>query len=170
MWRKLSPDGKEGLRKFSPMPLCRFMLAKMLWEEAQAEYKKPKRDDERVKSLLFGEKGSSGKRNNLGAFNHALNVFILYPESTWAADAGEMSEKIREFAEQNYGAKIKTTITQDQLAKVRQMQFRSPAEKMAEDRTEEAIAEYLEVLGRYPEVKAQLDAVTRSHSHICYFR
>ena len=156
---EFDPDGKEGLRKFSPMPLCRFMLAKMLWEEAQAEYKKPKRDDERVKSLLFGEKGSSGKRNNLGAFNHALNVFILYPESTWAADAGEMSEKIREFAEKNYGAKIKTTITQDQLAKVRQMQFRSPAEKMAEDRTEEAIAEYLEVLGRYPEVKESVYAI-----------
>ena len=155
---EFDPEGKEGLRKFSPMPLCRFMLAKMLWDEAQAEYKKTKRDDERVKSLLFGDK-AGGKRNNLGAFNHALNVFILYPESTWAADAGEMHEKIREFAEKNYGAKIKTTITQDQLAKVRQMQFRSPAEKMAEDRTEEAIAEYLEVLGRYPEVKESVYAI-----------
>ena len=156
---EFDPEGKEGLRKFSPMPLCRFMLAKMLWDEAQAEYKKPKRDDERVKALLFGDKTSSGKRNGLGAFNHALNVFIQYPESTWAADAGEMSEKIREFAEKNYGAKIKTTITAEALAKVRQMQFRSPAEKMAEDKVEEAIAEYLEVLGRYPEVKESIYAV-----------
>ena len=156
---EFDPEGKEGLRKFSPMPLCRFMLAKMLWDEAQAEYKKPKRDDERVKSLLFGDKTSSGKRNGLGAFNHALNVFIQYPESTWAADAGEMSEKIREFAEKNYGAKIATKITPEQLAKVRQIQFRAPAEKMAEDKVEEAIKEYLEVLARYPEVKESIYAV-----------
>ena len=154
------PDGKEGLRKQSPMPLCRFMLAKMLWTEAQAEYKKPKRDDERVKSLLFGEKsGSTGKRNGLGAFNHSLNVFIQYPESTWAADAGEMSEAIKDFAEKSYGAKISTKITPEQLAHVRQMQFRAPAEKMAEGETEAAIAAYLEVLGHYPEVKESVLAV-----------
>ena len=159
---ELDPDGKEGLRKQSPMPLCRFMLARLLWDEAQAEYKKPKRDDERVKSLLFGDKsGASGKRNGLGAFNHALNVFIQYPESTWAADAGEMSEKIKAFAENNYGAKIGTKITPEQLEKVRQMQFRAPEEKMTEGKTEEAIAEYLDVLGRYPEVKESVDAVEK---------
>ena len=53
---EFDPEGKEGLRKFSPMPLCRFMLAKMLWDEAQAEFKKPKRDDDRIKALLFGDK------------------------------------------------------------------------------------------------------------------
>ena len=156
---EFDPEGREGLRKFSPMPLCRFMLAKMLWDEAQSEYKKPKRDDERVKTLLFGDKLSSGKRNGLGAFNHSLNVFIQYPESTWAADAGEMSEKIRAFAEKNYGAKLNVRITEEQLAKVRQMQFRSPAEKMAEGRTEEAIKEYIEVLARYPEVKEATVAI-----------
>ena len=143
----------------TPMPLCRFMLAKMLWDEAQAEYKKPKRDDERVKSLLFGDKTSSGKRNGLGAYNHALNVFIQYPESTWAADAGEMSEKIGEFARKNYNANIQTRIKPEQLAEVRKMQFRAPAEKMAEDKVEEAIKEYLEVLARYPEVKESIYAV-----------
>ena len=157
---EFDPEGKEGLRKQSPMPLCRFMLAKMLWDEAQAEYKKPKRDDERVKSLLFGDKfGASGKRNGLGAYNHSLNVFIQYPESTWAADAGEMSEAIKDFAEKNYGAKIGTKIPPEALAKVRQMQFRTPAEKITEGKTEEGIAEYLEVLGRYPEVKESVYAI-----------
>ena len=156
---EFDPEGKEGLRKFSPMPLCRFMLAKMLWDEAQAEYKKPKRDDERVKSLLFGDRTPAGKRNQLGAYNHALNVFIQYPESTWAADAGEMSEKIGEFARKNYNANIQTRIKPEQLAEVRKMQFRAPAEKMAEDKVEEAIKEYLEVLARYPEVKESIYAV-----------
>ncbi len=164
---EFDPDGKYGLRKFSPMPLCRFMLAKMLWAEAQAEFKKPKRDDDRVKALLFGEKvGGGKKRNGLGAFNHSLNVFIQYPESTWAADAGEMSEAIKAFAEKNYGAKINTKITAEQLAKVRQMQFRAPADRMSEGETEKAIAEYLEVLGRYPEVKESvlaIEAVVRGY-------
>lgn len=156
---EFDPEGKEGLRKFSPMPLCRFMLAKMLWNEAQAEYKKPKRDDERVKSLLFGEKVGS-KRNGLGAFNHSINVFIQYPESTWAADAGEMNEAIKEFAEKNYGAKINTKITAEQLAKVRQMQFRAAQEKMAAGDTEAAIDEYIAVLARYPEVKESVFAIS----------
>ena len=156
---EFDPEGKEGLRKFSPMPLCRFMLAKMLWDEAQAEFKKPKRDDDRIKALLFGDKLPSGKRNGLGAYNHALNVFIQYPESTWAADAGEMAEKIKEFAEKNYNAKLSVNITPEQLAEVRKMQFRAPAEKMAEDKVEEAIKEYLEVLARYPEVKESIYAV-----------
>ena len=74
------PDGRLGALRLSPMPLCRYMLADMLWKEAQDEAKKPKRDDERVKALLFGEKLKSGKRNGAGAFNHALNVFVKYPE------------------------------------------------------------------------------------------
>ncbi len=157
---EFDPDGKLGLRKFSPMPLCRFMLAKMLWSEAQAEFKKTGRDDNRVKALLFGEQvGGGKKRNGLGAFNHSLNVFIQYPESTWAADAGEMSEAIKAFAEKNYGAKINTKITAEQLEKVRQMQFRTPAEKMAEGNTEEAIKEYFQVLARYPEVKESVRAI-----------
>lgn len=152
---EFDPDGKHGLRKFSAMPLCRFMLAKMLWQEAQDEYKKPKRDDERVKSLLFGAKAGN-RRNGLGAYNHALNVFIQYPESTWAPDAGELESKIKEFAEKSYGAKITSKVTGEQIKRVREMQFLVPADLLAEGQTEKGIAEYLDVIGRYPET---VDAV-----------
>jgi len=155
------PDGRLGALRLSPMPLCRYMLADMLWKEAQDEAKKPKRDDERVKALLFGEKLKSGKRNGAGAFNHALNVFVKYPESTWAAAAGEMSEAIREFAEKTYNAKIKTNITSEQMAKVRAMQFQSAGAKLAEGDYEGAIADYLDVLARFPEVKESVGALER---------
>ena len=153
------PDGRLGLLRQSPMPMCRYMLADMLWAEAQAEFKKPKRDDERVKALLFGEKTKSGKRNNAGAFNHSLNVFVKFPESSWAPKAGELSEAIREFAEKSYGAKIKTNITKEDLARVRQMQFRTANEKFAEGDYAGAIPDYLEVLGRFPEVKESISAI-----------
>ena len=153
------PDGRLGALRLSPMPLCRYMLADMLWKEAQDEAKKPKRDDERVKALLFGEKLKSGKRNGAGAFNHALNVFVKYPESTWAAAAGEMSEAIREFAEKTYDAKIKTNITSEQMAKVRAMQFQSAGAKLAEGDYEGAITDYFDVLARFPEVKESVGAL-----------
>ena len=153
------PDGRQGLLRQSPMPLCRYMLADMLWKEAQAEYKKPKRDDERVKSLLFGEKGKNGKRNNAGAFNHSLNVFIKYPESTWAAQAGEMNEAITKFAQDSYNAKIKTQVTAEDMKRVREMQFRGASEKFVEGDYKGAIADYFEALSRYPEGKESIRAI-----------
>lgn len=148
---KADPDGRQGWLKQSPMPICRYMLAQMLWKEAQAEYKKPKRDDEQVKALLFGKKLKNGKRNQKGAFNHAVNVFLTYAWSSWAPKAGEMSEEIRAFAEEKYGAKIKTNVTPEKLAEVRAMQFRGAHEKFAEGQYDEALADYAEALAGFPE-------------------
>ena len=157
---EFDPEGKMGLLRQSPMPLCRFMLADMLWKEAQAEFKKPKRDDERIKALLFGDKlKGSGKRNGAGAFNHSLNVFIKYPESTWASQAGDMSEEIREFAEKTYGAKIKTTITDKDRERVRAMQFRGADEKFGSGDYDGAIADYAVALSHYPEGKESVRAI-----------
>ena len=156
---EFDPDGKYGLLKQSPMPLCRYMLADMYWKEVQAEMKKPKRDDDRIKGLLFGEKLQNGRRNNAGAFNHALNVFARYPESTWAASAGELSETIREFAEKTYGAKIQTNITPEQMKRVRQMQFKAANEKLAENDFEGAIKDYLDALSRFPEGEESIPAI-----------
>ncbi len=152
------PDGRQGLLKQSPMPLCRYMLADILWKEAQAEYKKAKRNDDLVKDLLFGAK-VKGKRNGNGAFNHSLNVFIKYPESTWAVQAGELSEAVRTFAEDKYGAKIKTQVTPEQIAKVRQMQFRAAHESFAEGQYKDAIKGYTEALTRYPEGRESILAI-----------
>ena len=156
---KADPDGKLGYLKQSPMPICRFMLAQMLWKEAQAEYKKPKRDDEQVKALLFGKKMKNGKRNQKGAFNHAVNVCLTYAWSSWAPKAGEMSEEIRAFAEEKYGAKIKTNITPEKLAEARAMQFRGAHEKFAEGNYEEALADYAEALSTLPEGVESIRAI-----------
>ncbi|MBP5791241.1 MAG: tetratricopeptide repeat protein, partial [Kiritimatiellae bacterium] len=156
---EFDPEGKLGLLKQSPMPLCRYMLADMYWKEVQAEMKKPKRDDDRITALLFGDKLPNGKRNGAGAFNHALNVFARYPESTWAASAGELSETIREFTEKTYGKQIKTNITPEQMKRVRQMQFQGAHGKLAEGDYEGAIKDFLDALSRFPEVEESSPAV-----------
>ena len=163
------PDGRLGLLRQSPMPLCRYMLAKMLWSEAQAEAKKPGRDDDKIKALMFGAVTNGKKRNGQGAYNHALNVFIQYPESAWAAMAGDMEKAIADFAKTTYGAKIQSKVTPEQLANVRAMQFRGGFEKFAEGDYEGAMADMFTALAGYPEGKESIQAIetiVKSYSNL----
>lgn len=153
------PDGRLGLLKQSPMPQCRYMLAEMLWNEALAESRKPKKDDERIKSLMFGEKMKNGKRNKGGAYNHAINVFIKYPQSTWASKAGDLAKTIAAFAEKTYNANIKTSITKEQEETVRAMQFKNAKERLGEGDFQGAIDEYMAALSNYPECHESIMAI-----------
>lgn len=165
---QFDPDGKVGLLKQSPLPECLYLQAKMLWVEAQAEFgKKPKRDDERVKVLLFGPKGKSGKRQvSKGAFAMAQNVFLNYETSTWAPAAGDLAEAIKKFTKDKYGKDVKTRITAEQIAKVRAAQFKDANAKFIEQRYQEAIDAYYQVLARYPEFPESVMAVENIAS--CY--
>ena len=161
------PDGRHGLLRQSPMPLCRFMLAEMMWKEAEAEMKKgAKRDDELVRSLLFGAKGPKGKRGEGGAYRHAINVFVRYPQSAWAGRAGDLAKTIAEFTEKTYGKKIKTVITPEQEKSVRASQFRVPSEIFGEGKYEEAIKGFHAALSSYPEGPDSVSAV--EHIAISY--
>lgn len=158
----VDPDGKQGLLKQSPYPECMYLQAKMLWDEAKAEAaKKPKRDDEKIKSYMFGpKKAGGGKRDgSKGAFNMAVTVFLKYETSSWAPAAGDLSEEIRAFAEKEYNAKIKTKVTAEQIAKVRAAQFKDADEKFVAQDYEAAIESYLAVLAKYPEIKESVRAV-----------
>ncbi|MBR0197470.1 MAG: tetratricopeptide repeat protein [Kiritimatiellae bacterium] len=158
--KEVDPDGIYGLLKQSPMPQCRFMLAQILWDEAQKEYKaKPTKDNEKVKSLLFGAIVSGKKRNGQGAYNHALNVFVQYPESAWAAKAGDMEKAIAEFATEKFGATVKSKVTPEQMQRVRQMQFAAAYSMAAEGNYEESINDLLTTLGSYPEGKESIQAI-----------
>ena len=154
------PEGKAGLLKQSPLPECMYLQAKMLWDEAQREYKEKKRDDEKVKSLMFGPKKDGGKRQvSKGAFAMAQSVFLNYETSSWAPAAGDLAQAIRDFAEKNYKAKIKTKITAEQIAKVRAAQFKDANEKFQAGQYLDAIAAYYQVLAKYPEIRESVGAV-----------
>ena len=156
---KADPDGRLGYLRQSPMPQCRYLMAEKYWKEAQAEYKKPKRDDEKIKSLLFGAKGKNGKRNQQGAFNNAVNVYLRFPQSVWAPAAGRLHEEIAEFAKTAYGAQIKTHATPEQVALVIRMQFQNAGEKFAEGDYKGAIDDYLVALQNYPERMESIRAI-----------
>ena len=164
--QKMEDEGQEGLVRLSPMPSCRYLLAEMLWKEVQKESQESKPDKAKMADLLFGVK-EGGKRNGSGAFNHAINVFVKYPESTWAASAGELAETIRKFVKAEFKKDIKTNVTAAQIDNVRKMQFKTANAAYRDARWEDAKKAYHEVLSQYPETENSLRAVVQLAE--CYF-
>ena len=157
---QVDPDGKFGLLRQSPLPECRYLQAKMRWDEALKISQSPKPDDDKIKALMFGPRGKGGKREGAkGAFNIAVSVFLNYETSTWAPVAGDLSEEIKQFAEKRYNAKIKTKVTPEQIAKVRAAQFKGAAEVFASGDYLKAIEAYSDVLAKYPELLESIQAV-----------
>ncbi len=154
------PDGTLDYLRLSPMPQCRYLLAKMLLETAVAETKVDKPNEDKIKDLLLGERDpQTKKRKGDGAFNHFLNVFIRFPESQWAADAGEQTEKIRKLIKDRYQADLPTQVTQEQLAKVRQQQYQNARLAFSNNDFKSAIKRYLPVLNQFPETIESIGAL-----------
>ena len=151
------PDGKLGYVRASPMPECRYLLAKMLWGAAQAEAKKPKANEDFIKDSLFGARAGN-KRNGLGAYNHAINVYAKYSESSWAADAGEMTEQIAKFVQERYKKEIKTNIPAGRLVKLRKMKYQNAFDLYRGEEYEKAVAAYKEILASAPESEDSVSA------------
>ena len=152
------PDGRYGYMKISPMPECRYLLASVLWKAVQDEAKKPKPNEDMIKDSLFGAKKGS-KRNGAGAYNHAINVFVKYPESKWASSAGELAESIAKFVKARYKKDIKTNISADQMRKVRRLQFENADEDFRNNNFAKAVKAYGEILAQFPEAEESIGAV-----------
>lgn len=90
------PEGMLGYVRRSPLPECRYLVANMLWEKAKIEMKAENPNDTNFLTLILGEK-VNGRRSGLGAFNHAVNVYIKYPDSDYAEKARRLSEEIDTF-------------------------------------------------------------------------
>ncbi|MBR1870253.1 MAG: hypothetical protein IJ802_00305, partial [Kiritimatiellae bacterium] len=124
------PDGTQGSLRLSPMPQCRYLLADILFQEAMKVKDKAAKGDkeatETVASCILGAK-KGAKRNGNGAYNHAINVYVKYPESPWAAKSGELVEKCCDTVQEIFGKDLRaaTKIPQGQMKKVRDMQFKN---------------------------------------------
>ncbi len=161
------PDGSRGWLRMSPMPQCRYLLAELLLEEAKAEIKKAQPDEERIKSLFLGERDPKTKqRAGNGAFNHFINVFIRFPESQWAAAAGERSEEIRDIIKDRYDVALRTPVTEEQMRKVREMQFAGANLLFSQNQYKKAIDRYLVVLNQFPEKRESVNAL--HNLAVCY--
>ncbi len=154
------PDRTKGYVRASPMPEFRYLLAKTKWDKVESEAEKPKADEDLVKNLLFGERAKgSRKRDGQGAYNHALNVYVKYSDSVWAADAADLAEKIEQFAAKRYNKDIHPKNIPPELAKkARNMRFNSAFELFHGGEYEKAIAAYEAILAHAPESKEVVNA------------
>ncbi len=154
------PDGSRGWLRMSPMPECRYLLAELLLKEARAEMKKPTPDEEKIKAYFLGErKPNSTAREGNGAFNHLINVFIRFPESQWASDAGERAEEIRNIIKERYAVEIRTPVTPEQMRRVREMQFAGANLLFSQNQFKPAIERYLVVVNQFPESTESVNAL-----------
>ena len=154
------PNGSKGYLRMSPMPECRYLLARVLWKTVEKEAKKAKPNEDLIKDTLFGAKTRTGKRNGAGAYNHAINVFINYPESAWAANAGEITEDIEKFTLKRYNKQIRTNVSADQRKKVRETQFRNAWEIYKSNDVAKTIDTYSALLAQYPEYLESVGALS----------
>ncbi len=154
----------EPLTRVSPMAECRYLLAVMLQNEADrimAEdgfnvNNSEKREE--VLSLFLGSK-NAGKRKGDGAYNHFLNVYMQYPESNWAADAGERAEAVRTILVDTFGGKVESPVTPEQTARVRQIQFRDARALFAQGQIDNARDRLIQVLNSFPDCAEAIPAL-----------
>lgn len=143
-------DGVRGLVKMSPMAQCRFLLAVMLQEEAMKVANTPGGDMEIVKNYLLGQRDGGNRKPN-GAYQHFINVFVKFPDSQWAMEAGEREQEIRAFIREKFGQELRPMITAEMMDRIRQKQFEEAQLLFAGNNFEAAIPIFIDVLNRFPE-------------------
>lgn len=169
--REDDPTGAKGLLRVSPLPQCRYLLGKMLYDKAKEEIAKgAAANEDTIKNLLLGERDpATKKRNGQGAFNHLVNVYMNFPESQSASLAGDFVEEITKIIQGRYNTTLKVNVSPEQRAKVRQQQYVQANVAFDGGDWEKAIEAYTKTISQYglnrealPAIKKMIEATIRS--------
>jgi tetratricopeptide (TPR) repeat protein len=146
--------GGEGLSRLSPMAQCRYMLGLMRHQKAE-KLLAENGDRNAVLDLLIGDRipNEEKKRRPNGALHEFTRVFLKYPNTAWAPDAGKRSRKIVETLEREFRLKVTTSATDEEMAKVRQLQYQNARTLLFQQQYEGAVDVYLEVLNLFPDTE-----------------
>lgn len=148
----------QPLAKLSPMAECRYLLGVMLQEEAEGLLAEGgSKAKAKAINLLAGKRRSNGKRAN-GALQHFYNVFIKYPATGWAPDAGVRANQVKEKLEE-LGAEIRINISQEQMNDVEKYQFQGARSLFNQQQYGQAVDAYIKVLNLFPEKESSIGAL-----------
>jgi len=153
--REQSDATGEDLTKLSPMAQCRYMIGLIMHNEAQKIISEGG-DRQKALDLLIGK---SGAGNSSGALQHFLNVFVRYPNTAWAPDAGNRFRQVEEMLKLVWDKEVKAKITAEQWAAVEAAQFREARALFNQQRFEEAAKTYEQVLALFPERETSVQAL-----------
>lgn len=143
---------EEDLTKLSPMAQCRYLIGEIMHDRA-IEIIEAGGNKDQALSLLIG----SGGRD--GAVQHFLNVFIRYPNTTWAPNAGKRFREVESLLKEEFGRAIKVNTTPEQWRAVELAQFREAKTLFNQARYAEASKAYLDVLTLFPEKSTSVPAL-----------
>lgn len=149
MDKQLMAMGKEigqDYSRLSPLAESRYLVGKMLHDEAIRLVEAGQTagaDGEKIKKLLLA--------GNPNAMTEFANVYIRYPASSWAPDAGQRIEQIKQMANELFGLNPQLNITEEQKEAVANKQFDNASLCYNQNQFEAAIEAYLLVINQYPE-------------------
>lgn len=153
--QELEKKTGEPLTKLSPMAEARYLLGKIFHEESLKILEKG--DRQKAIIYLVGRNLSGGKRSS-GAFQHFLNVFIRYPFTPWAPDAGIRLEKVKEILT-SLNIEVEYKADPKQMEKVKSAQFSEARAIYNQQQFEQAIDAYIKVLALFPEGETEILAL-----------
>ena len=170
-YQEEDPDGSKGYLRMSPLPQCRYLIGKMLYDQAKLEIAKGEAaNDDTIKDLLLGERDkATKKRNGQGAFQHLVNVYTNYPESQSAPLSGDFAEEIQKLIKDRYNANLKVNVSPEQKAKVRQQQYVQANVAFDSGDWDKAVAAFSKTISQYglnaealPAIRKMIEATVRS--------
>jgi tetratricopeptide (TPR) repeat protein len=127
-------------------------------------------DKNKARELLMGKKigvRRNGKpRYSSGALQHFLNVFVKYPNTSWAPDAGRRFREIKAQLADEWDIHTKAKISKAQMQAVEEAQFKEARVLFNQQRFKEAIDAYEQVLSLFPESDTSIAAMGELAS--CY--
>lgn len=147
---------EEDLTKLSPMAQCRYMIGSIMYDKALEELEAG--NSQEALDMLIGRETHGGRRSS-GAVQHFLNVFIRYPNTSWAPEAGNKFYKAEDLLKREWDKEIKANITDEQWQAVETAQFREARALFNQQRFGEAVDSYLQVLSLFPEKETSVQAM-----------
>lgn len=156
------------LLRLTPLAQCRYILGMMFHEEAKDKLRESDEasDPRQAQALrqegldlLIGkvvQRGNQRGRDPNAALQHLYNVFVQYPTTQWAVDAGKRSNAIIDRLSE-LGVEVK--LGKVDMTEVVATQFREARATFQQNNFEAAIEKYLDVLNLFPEYDVSVDAL-----------
>lgn len=153
---------KQGVdfTKLSPMAQVRFMVAtEQLKEAEKALAAGGTVDRDRIGTLLVGPRNASGVRDTeKGALMNFYDIFINYPRTQWAPQAGKSATRITKILE-DLGAKVNVNISEEKWNEVAKVQFLEARSLFSQAQYASALDNYYTVINIFPESDMSVDAL-----------
>jgi len=155
--RAQSEELGEDLTRLSPMAQCRYLIGEIMHDRA-LEILEQGGDKQEAEQLLIGRRTARGRQGS-GSLQHFANVFIRYPNTSWAPHAGSRLRQVEELLDREFGRQVNIKITAEQRKEVELAQFRAARALFNQGRFPEASETYLQVLTLFPEQETSISAL-----------